>query len=130
VALGHTKKEEITKNARELIMTYYQAWTTGDFGTARRCLSDALDFKGSIDTFQNADDFLKELVGFKGMLRGVVLLKSYFDQNGGALLYDCDTVTPAGVIRASEFFSVDKDRITEIRLVFDATELRRLMGAR
>ena len=117
-------------NARELIMTYHNAWTAGDFATARRCLGDALDFKGSIDAFRNADDFLKALVGFKGILRGVVLLKSHFDQNGGALLYDCDTATPAGLIRTAEFFGVDGDRITEIRLVFDATELRKLMGAK
>jgi len=117
-------------DARELIMAYYRAWTTGDFGAARRCLRDDLDFKGSIDTFKNADDFLKELVGFKSMLRSAVLLQSYFDQNGGALLYDCDTPTPAGVIRTAEFFRVEDGKITEIRLVFDATELRKLMGAK
>jgi len=117
-------------DARQLIETYHKAWTTGDFITARRCLADNLDFKGSIDTFRNADDFINALKGFKGMLRGVGLLKSYFDHSGGALLYDCDTPTPAGVIRTSEFFSVDNGKITEIRLVFDATELRKLMGPR
>ena len=117
-------------DARQLIETYHNAWTSGDFITARRCLADNLDFKGSIDTFQNADDFIHALKGFKGMLRGIGLLKSYFDHGGGALLYDCDTATPAGVLRTSEFFSVDKGKITEIRLVFDATELRKLMGPR
>jgi hypothetical protein len=115
-------------DSRQLIETYHNAWTTGDFLTARRCLADNLDFRGSIDTFQKADDFLNELRGFKSLLRGAKLLKSYFDHNGGALLYDCDTATPAGVIRTSEFFTVDNDKITEIRLVFDATELRKLMG--
>jgi hypothetical protein len=38
-------------NARQLIETYHNAWTTGDFVTARRCLSDDLDFKGSITPF-------------------------------------------------------------------------------
>ena len=37
-------------NARQLIETYHDAWTTGDFVTARRCLADDVDFKGSIDT--------------------------------------------------------------------------------
>jgi hypothetical protein len=113
----------------KLIETYHNAWTTGDFVTARHCLADNLDFKGSIDTFQKADDFINALKGFHGMLRGVTLLKSYFDHNGAALLYDCDTVTPAGVIRTSEFFSVGNGKITEIQLVFDASELRKLMGA-
>jgi hypothetical protein len=116
-------------DARQLIETYHNAWTTGDFNTARRCLDDNLDFRGSIDAFSNAEDFVNALKGFKGVVRGVVLLKSYFDHGGGALLYDCDTVTPAGVIRTSEFFAVDRGKITEIRLVFDAGELRKLMGA-
>jgi hypothetical protein len=115
-------------NTRELIETYHDAWTAGDFATARRCLADDLHFSGSIDHFQTAEDFLVALKRFHGMLRGVKLLRSFFDQHGAALLYDCDTVSPAGVIRTAEFFSTDGVRITEIRLVFDASELRKLMG--
>ena len=114
-------------SARQLVETYHQAWTSGDFAAARRCLADDLDFKGSIQTFHQADDFVGDLKRFHGMLRGVKLLKSYFDQNGAALLYDCDTVTPAGVIRTAEFFSISNGKISEIRLVFDASELRKLM---
>ena len=116
-------------NTRELVETYHQAWTTGDFVTARRCLADDLDFKGSIDTFQRAEDFVGALERFQTMLRGVKLLKKFFDQRGAALLYDCDTVSPAGVIRTAEFFSIDSGKIKEIRLVFDASELRKLMGS-
>jgi len=114
-------------NTRQLIETYHQAWTTGDFDTARTCLAADLDFKGSIDTFSKADDFVGALKGFQGMLRGVTLLKSLFEEEGAALLYDCDTATPAGVIRTAEFFVTKNGMITEIRLVFDASELRKLM---
>jgi ketosteroid isomerase-like protein len=114
-------------NARQLIETYHQAWTTGDFDTARRCLADDLDFKGSIDSFSKADDFVGALKGFQGMLRRVTLLKSLFEKEGAALLYDCDTATPAGVIRTAEFFATKNGKIAEIRLVFDASELRKLL---
>jgi hypothetical protein len=114
-------------SVRKLIETYHNAWTTGDFVTSRRCLADDLDFKGSIETFHKADDFVGALKRFQGMLRGVKLLKGFFDQDGAALLYDCDTVSPAGVIRTAEFFSTTGDKISEIRLVFDASELRKLM---
>ena len=116
-------------DTRQLIETYYAAWTTGDLVTARGCLADDLDFKGSIDTFHNADDFLGGLKQFHSMLRGVRLLKSFFDQDSGAMLYDCETVTPAGVIRTAEFFSTAGGKITAIRLVFDASELRKLMSS-
>jgi hypothetical protein len=49
-------------------------------------------------------------------------------ESGAALLYDCDTISPAGVIRTAEFFTVKDGKIKSIRLVFDATELRKLMG--
>ena len=116
-------------NTRQLIETYHKAWTTGDFVTARRCLADDLDFKGSIETFQTADDFVGALQRFHGMLRSVKLLQSNFDEQGAALLYDCDTVTPAGTIRTAEFFAAVDGKIRRIRLVFDASELRKLMGA-
>ncbi len=114
-------------NARQLIETYHNAWTTGDFVASRRCLADDLDFQGSLDTFHKADDFVGALKRFHGMLRGVKLIKSFFDPDGGALLYDCETVTPAGVIRTAEFFSLSDGKISGIRLVFDASELRKLM---
>ena len=114
-------------SARQLIETYHKAWTAGDFDTARRCLADDLDFKGSIDAFHKADDFVGALKGFQGMLRGVTLVNSFFGEDGAALLYDCDSATPAGVIRTAEFFTTKNGKISGIRLVFDAAELRKLM---
>lgn len=117
-------------DTRQLIEKYHNAWTAGDFATARGCLTDNLDFKGTIDTFNSADDFMAALKGFQGMLREVRVLQRHFDPSGAALLYDCDTSTPAGAIRTAEFFSISSGRINAIRLVFDPTELRKLMGSR
>lgn len=114
-------------DSRDLIDRYHTAWTDGDFTAARNCLADDLDFKGSIDTFSNADDFIEALKRFMQMVRKVTLLQKYHDDDGGALLYDCHTDTPAGVIRTAEFFRVSDDRITTIRLVFDATLLHGAM---
>lgn len=97
-------------NAQKLIETYHHAWTTGDFITARRCLADDLDFKGNIDTFGKADDVVNALKRFQDMLSGVKVLKSFFDHDGAALLYDCDTVSPVGVIRTAEFFTTKGDK--------------------
>jgi hypothetical protein len=114
-------------DTRHLIETYHKAWTNGDFATARRCLADDLDFRGSIDSFSKADDFIAALTQFRQMLSSITMLKSFFDNDGAALLYDCDTTTPAGVIRTAEFFTVSEKKISAIRLVFDATALRKSM---
>jgi hypothetical protein len=115
-------------DTRQLIETYHQAWTSGDIAKARDCLADDLDFQGSIQTFRKADDFVPALAQFQSMLRGVTLLQSLFSESGASLLYDCDTASLAGVIRTAEFFKVQDGQITQIRLVFDATELRKLMA--
>jgi len=114
-------------NTRQLIETYHNAWTSGDFATARACLAADLDFKGSIDTFHTADEFVAALRRFQSMLRQTTLLKSFFEHDGAALIYDCDTTSPAGVIRTAEFFTTKSGKISEIRLIFDASELRKLM---
>jgi hypothetical protein len=121
-------KGGIIMDAKEVVTRYHQAWTNGDMKSARGYLADDLDFQGSIDRFNRADDFIAALTGFQNMLRGVTLIQSFFSQTGAALLYDCDTMSPAGVIRTAEFFTVAEGKITAIRLVFDATELRKLMA--
>ena len=115
-------------DAKQVITNYHNAWTKGDMQTARLYLTDDLDFQGSIDSFRKADDFVAALTMFQKMLRGVNLIQSFFSESGAALLYDCDTMSPAGVLRTAEFFTVTGGKITSIRLVFDATELRKLMG--
>jgi hypothetical protein len=123
------KQERSTMDTRKLIEAYHLAWTSGDFVTARNCLADDLDFRGSMDTFTRADDFIAALTQFRQMVQSVELLQQFYDEAGAALLYDCHTASPAGVIRTAEFFTVTGDRISAIRLVFDATALRQIMQA-
>lgn len=115
-------------DAKSIVETYHRAWTNGDYDAARKLLADNLDFQGSIDTFQRADDFIMALRMFGSMLKGVTMLNSFYSADGAALLYDCETNSPAGVIRTAEFFTVREGRIVKIRLVFDATKLRQMMN--
>jgi len=115
-------------DTEQIVTKYHNAWTSGDMQAARLYLTDDLDFQGSIDTFRKADDFVVALTMFQKMLRGVNLIQSFFSESSAALLYDCDTMSPAGVLRTAEFFTVTDSKIKSIRLVFDATELRKLMG--
>jgi hypothetical protein len=115
-------------DTKQVVSGYHEAWTKGEMENARSFLADDLDFQGSIDRFQKAEEFISALTMFQKMLRGVNLLQSHFSEGEAALLYDCETMTPAGVIRTAEFFKVREGKITSIRLVFDATELRKLMA--
>ena len=115
-------------DTKQVVTNYHNAWTSGDMKAARVCLADDLDFQGSIDTFRRADDFIGALTMFQRMLRRVNLIQSFYSESGAALLYDCDTMSPAGMIRTAEFFTVKDSKIISVRLVFDATELRKLIA--
>ena len=115
-------------DTKQIVTSYHDAWTSGDVAKARVYLADDLDFQGSIDTFRRADDFIVTLTIFQKMIQKINLIQSFFSESGCALLYDCDTMSPAGVIRTAEFFTITDGKIKSIRLVFDATELRKLMG--
>ncbi|NTU97717.1 MAG: nuclear transport factor 2 family protein [Chlorobiaceae bacterium] len=115
-------------DTRELIETHHKAWTNGDFATARSVLADDLDFQGSINRFSTADDFIGTLIRFRRMVTDVTLQESLFEKECAALLYECSTDTPAGIIRFAEFFTVREGKISGITLVYDATILRGIAG--
>ena len=112
----------------DTVRAYYESWTRGDMSRARSCLADDLDFQGPIDRFTSADPFIAALTGFASMLARTDLVQELYAVDEAALLYDCVTASPAGTIRTAEFFRIEKGKIASIRLVFDATELRKLMA--
>ena len=114
--------------ARTIVERYTKAWMGGNVDEARTYLADDLEFRGSIDQFDQADDFIAQLGRFVTMLTRVDMLEAFYEGDRAALLYDCVTPTPAGTIRTAEFFRVADGKIVEIKLVFDATTLRQLMS--
>jgi hypothetical protein len=113
---------------RQVVTNYHNVWTSGDMKAARVYLADDLDFQGSIDKFNRTDDFIVALTMFQKMLSRVTLIDSFYSDSGAALLFDCEMMGPVDVIRTGEFFTVKGDKIKAMRLVFDATELRKLMA--
>ncbi len=110
-----------------IVHAYFSAWTRGDVDKAGEYLHDELDFLGSIDEFQSKEELLGALRKFSAILQSVELLRSFVDGNEAMLMYDCVTTSPAGTIRTVEYLKVVDGKIKELRVVFDATELRKLM---
>jgi len=126
--MTHASVVTMPHEVRDVVRGYYHAWTSGNLELARFFLADQLDFQGSIDTFTSADDFIEALGEFHPILKGIHLLKEFYSGGGAMLLYDCLTDSPAGRIRTAEYFGVSDRKIFEIRLVFDATLLRQIIG--
>lgn len=115
----------------DLVLAYYDGWKNGaaayDEARLRDILASDLKFEGPIAGKQeSADTFLPGLLGFVKTLEGLHVLSLICSGDEAAVLYDCDVTMPRGTFRFAEFFRVEGENIREIKLVFDATQFRRL----
>jgi ketosteroid isomerase-like protein len=109
----------VANPARETVERYFDAWTSGDFATARELLHDDLKFSGPIDSFDNADAFVETLKGLSQILvdarrRGLVA-----DDEHVCLIYDLET-GPAGVSPVAEWYEVRDGKVASLEAFFDA----------
>jgi hypothetical protein len=110
----------------ELVLAYYDSWKNGiatfDEMRLRGILAADLTFEGPIAGKKNgADAFIGRLIQFVKTLKAHRMLQRVHAGNEAAVLYDCDLTVEPGTLRFAEFFRVEKAKIREIKLVFDAT---------
>jgi hypothetical protein len=115
----------------ELVTAYYDSWKSGiasyDENLVRGILAANLEFEGPLaGKRDSAEAFLPGLAAFVKAVKTVRFVQQVFAGNQAAVLYDCDLSMPAGTFRFVEFFVVENDKIQAIKLVFDATEFRKL----
>lgn len=115
------------ETTRKIVEGYTSAWTSGDLETARSYLADDLEFRGSIDNFNDADSLISALSVFLHILKSVDMQTTFYHEDEAIQMYDCVTDSPAGTIRTVEYFKLADGKITEIKVIFDASELRKLM---
>ena len=85
----------------------------------RALLSDSLDFRGPIDTFASADDYVAALTNLSGIKESIEIKKSWVDGPDVILWQELKTkvADPAPVV---EWHHVEGGKITRIEVVFDA----------
>ena len=106
--------------AADIVQGFMGAMGKGDFVAARRFLDSNLSFRGPIETFQHADDYLESLKKLHPIIERVDMKKIFVDGDDVCLLYDMTTKTPAGTVFIAEWHHVTGDKISAIRVVFDA----------
>lgn len=95
--------------------------------------ADALQFMTEDFTFQSPmmrfDDrnaYLESHRAFQRLVRGTRLVSELYGVDEAALLYDLETLTPAGVQRTAEHFRVRDGRVASVDLLFDAAPWRKM----
>jgi len=109
-----------------LVRAYYDSWQGGerfDEARLRRVLHPQLSFVSPRSNKQEVGGFLEGLLRFNQTLRQRTLLQLVSVGNEAAALYDCELPSPVAHLRCGEFFRIEGERITAIRLVFDASRL-------
>ena len=103
-----------------VIQQFQQALGKGDFTAARQLLHDSLSFRGPIDTFQKPEPYLEALKRLQPIIQRIEILKIFADGNDVCVLSDMVTNTPIGTAFICEWYQVKGDRISSVRVVFDA----------
>lgn len=99
---------------------FTSAVAAGDIAKARAHLADDLHFKGPIDEFHRADDYLAALGRLAKIVKGTENVHLFSEGDRVGVFYDLVTNTPAGTSATAELYEVKDGRITDIRAVFDA----------
>jgi ketosteroid isomerase-like protein len=115
-------------SAAEVVKRYHEAFGRGDVQEARSLLADDLHFKGPIDEFCNADDYLASLGKLAQIVVGTDVQKVLADDEDVVTIYDLHTNTSAGTSPVAEWARVGNDKITEIRVYFDARPFAAMFG--
>src|SRR5262249_43561689 len=111
---------------RDVVMGYFNAWTTKRTDDAYALLADDLHFAGPSAEYKTAAEFKPGLVGFAAMTKGVKVVDLIIDGDRAALLYDCELPEPVGWLRIASFFRVKNGKVVSYDTRFDATNLAKL----
>ncbi len=106
---------------KDVVMGYQKALGSGDWRSARSFLRDDLKFKGPIAQHDRPEPYLEDLKRLHDIVEEVQMKKVFADGDDVCLLYDMVTNTPAGTAFICEWHHVSGDKISSIRVVFDAT---------
>lgn len=106
-----------------VIRTYYDSWTTGDFGTAISLLARGLIIEVPVNQYPDAASFGAALEAFGSLATSVELHAAMSDGDDAMLLYDMD-LAGLGMLRVAEHFTVRDGKIVRIRQIHDTAALR------
>ena len=108
----------MARTPAEVVQTWGKAIGDKDFEAARKLARDDLWFRGPIDTFRRADDYLGALRQLSGIVKGVTPEGMIAEGNQVALFYILKTAVADAPV--AELYTVADGKITAVRAYFDA----------
>jgi SnoaL-like domain len=106
--------------AAETSDEYFSAWAKHDLDRVRGMLHDDLSFRGPIDRFENADDYMLALERLDPVFKGMEKVRVFVNGDDVLTVYDFIADPPIGTVPIAEWHQVRNGKIASIRLFFDA----------
>jgi ketosteroid isomerase-like protein len=113
---------------RQIVRSYFTAWTANRVDQAGALLAEDMEFSGPTASYRSREAFWPALVNFAAMTKAARIVELVVEGDRAASLYDCDLPEPVGTLRIASFFRVEKGRIRTYDTRFDAAELRKLVA--
>ena len=112
--------EQTAESASEIALKYFDHWSRKDYQGSARYLDENLSFQGPIDTFNNAQDYIKSIARLALIITEVRKKKTFVDEKDVCVLYDLVTNTPVGTVPCAEWIHADQGKVKSIQVFFDA----------
>jgi ketosteroid isomerase-like protein len=116
-------------DAARVAEDFFAAWTGKDFDGARALLHDDLEFRGPIDSFDDADAYMRAIQGLSQIVTGADKRKVFVDGDDVCVIYDLKTA-PVPSAPTAEWYRVRDGRIASIQVFFDARPFAPLFEGR
>lgn len=104
---------------KDVVMGYQQAMGNGDWKAARGFLADDLEFRGPLDSFHKADDYVAALRRLQPMIEGVDVKRVFAEGDDVVILCDLRFKPPMPTMYVVEWYGVRGNKITRVQVVFD-----------
>jgi ketosteroid isomerase-like protein len=99
-----------------------EAWSSGDFATARTLLRDDVTFVGPLGSGGGVESYMNRLVDLSRHVTSAEPIKVLVDGDDACIFYDL--VTDAAVsVPTSDWYHVQDGKISSVRAYFDASAL-------
>jgi ketosteroid isomerase-like protein len=99
-----------------------EAWSSGDFATARTLLRDDVTFVGPLGPDGGAESYMNRLVDLSHHVTSAEPIKVLVDGDDACIFYDL--VTDAAVsVPTSDWYHVQDGKISSVRAYFDTRAL-------
>jgi ketosteroid isomerase-like protein len=115
------------EDAQSIAVRCLEAWTSGDFETARSLLADDVTFTGPLGTTAGGDAYIEGVKGFAKMIKGVDRHRVFGEGEDVCIVYDLVTDGPAGTVPTAGWYRIRDGKVTMVRAFFDARPFEPLL---